>query len=43
MLGSIIYSALKKDEPAKPTRGRKKPVAKKPVTKKPVAKPRKKS
>jgi hypothetical protein len=46
MLGSIIYSALKKEEVVKPTRGRKKTPAKrvpakKPIAKKPVAKPRK--
>jgi len=42
MLGSIIFSALKKEEIVKPTKSKKKPVAKKPVAKKPVAKPRKK-
>jgi hypothetical protein len=38
MLGSIIFSALKKEEIVKPTKSKKKPVAKKPITKKPVAK-----
>ena len=42
MLGSIVYSALKKEEVLKPARGRKKAPVKKPVAKKPVAKPRKK-
>jgi hypothetical protein len=41
MLGSIIYSALKKEEVVKPTRGRKKTPAKRIPAKKPVAKPRK--
>jgi hypothetical protein len=38
MLGSIIFSALKKEEIVKPTKSKKKPVVKKPITKKPVAK-----
>jgi hypothetical protein len=38
MLGSIIFSALKKEEIVKPTKSKKKPVVKKPIAKKPVAK-----